>query len=90
MGSQGGQLSWDLPPHKEPGRLRKSLSHVGTLALGTEEVQIRFMARLSHLDVAAAGTGAIRKDSYKVKGHRRTYASHRQRRNVPALSTVCK
>lgn len=56
---QGGQLSWDLPPHKEPGRPMKSLSDIGTLALGTEEVQIHPMAVLSHLDVAAAWTGQL-------------------------------
>lgn len=37
----------------------KSLSDIGTLALGTEEVQIHPMAVLSHLDVAAAWTGQL-------------------------------
>lgn len=67
MGSQGGQLSREIPSLKESGRPGKSLPHIGTLALGTEEPQLQPVAGISHLDVAAAGAGAIRKDATEVK-----------------------
>lgn len=61
MGSQGGQLSREIPSLKEPGRPGKSASY------RTEEPQLQPVAGISHLDVAAAGAGAIRKDATEVK-----------------------
>lgn len=75
MGSQRGQFSQNLPSHKETRRARKPLPHIETLALGTELLQLQ---PSNHVQGAAAGAGAIKKDSYKVRGHRRAYIGRRE------------